>query len=146
MSDTPSRDYVESARTIMSGWYIHHPPNTTIAGEARAIAKSLLEYIDALEGRHRGEVERIKADRDALRDELDGHKATLALLDADCEHYKAGCERYKALLADRRTGPCSLQEVPRTYLSEEYFRDRLVELTKAVDELRHRLDSRGNNH
>jgi hypothetical protein len=84
MSELLSLGYIESVRKELQSWTRNPSPynfGTLSANDiellrdafafARALASALLGHIDALDERNRSEVERIKADRDALRDELE---------------------------------------------------------------------------
>lgn len=131
MSEILSRVTIESTRSLLAE---EAPRLSYVVGAGRR----LLDHIDALEERHRDELERIKADRDALRDELDGIRPKTVTIPGPHHIWWDG----------KRWRNC---QVPRP-ASLELF-SRLDELTKAVelvqrgqDELRQRLDSRGKNH
>lgn len=88
MSELLRPGYIESVRKEIQSWTRNPSPYSSGTandimlmrdawGTARSIASGLLSHIDSIEERNRTEVERIKADRDALRDELEMYKDAL---------------------------------------------------------------------
>lgn len=78
MSEPCASDYIEMVRKTVEKWPDEvEDTQARLLGSARRIAIDLLRHVDAMREVHRAEIERIKADRDALRDEVEDLGARL---------------------------------------------------------------------